>query len=59
MKTKAYVNWTKTGNFGITPRGYSIVRSERDGSEVWNVYNAFEQYLGTYGTRDEAARAAR
>ncbi len=53
------VNWTKTGNFGITPRGYSIVRSERDGAEVWNVFNAFDQYRGTDATRDEAERAAR
>jgi hypothetical protein len=53
------VNWTKTGNYGITPRGYSIVRSERDGAEVWNVFNAFEQHLGTYSTREQAARAAR
>ena len=53
------VNWTKTGNYGITPRGYSIVRSERDGAEVWNVSNAFEQHLGTYSTREQAERAAR
>jgi len=53
------IDWTPTGAFGITARGYSIARREQDGRESWSVSNAFGQHLGTYATREQAVRVVR
>jgi hypothetical protein len=53
------VNWTSTGAFGITPRGYTITSAERNGVELWRVFDERDRLLGYYTTRDEAVAAAR
>jgi hypothetical protein len=58
MKTKAHVNWTSTGNLGITWRGWAIVRLVKTTGE-WDVFDDRDRHVGRYATRDEAEAAAR
>jgi len=53
------INWSRSGTFGITPRGYEICRSELSGSPIWNVFNAYGGLIGSYADLDLAKAAVR
>jgi hypothetical protein len=55
----AVINWTKSGAFGITARGYEICRAEHNGAVSWRVFNAFGNLIGSYADRAAAERAVR
>jgi hypothetical protein len=55
----ALINWTRSGAFGITPRGYEICRAEENGVVSWRVFNAFGILIGSYADRAAAERAVR
>lgn len=55
----AVINWTRSGAFGITPRGYEICRAEQNGVVSWRVFNAFGSLIGSYADRAAAERAVR
>jgi hypothetical protein len=58
--SKTTVNWTRSGEYGMTSTGFMICRYDKlDGTTIWAVFDDEARCVGQFDTQVEAEAAAR